>query len=197
MISLEERKASIRARRAIEAEKSRDAAEDRRAEFAVQAEDSMAEFAAGVARGQRGSMVGTVRNRADLESLAGALERAQASAAPRAAAPRALDKQAEEDSALIHRHPALAAILARIPAEYIAAMQTELARGFRAETAKTRLDMPALRDLAARGDATAAAILEVREESLLMGRWMNPKVQRMARAMGITKEDWRKYAPVE
>jgi hypothetical protein len=196
MISLEERKARVRARRAAEGEKSRDDAENFRAELAVQAEDSMAAFAAGIAR-THGSMVGTVRNRADLGSLAGTLERAQASAAPRAAAPRALDKQAEEDSALIHRHPALAAILARIPAEYIAAMRTELARGFRAETAKTRLDMPALRDLAARGDATAAAILEVREESLLMGRWMNPKVQRMARAVGITKEDWRKYAPVE
>jgi hypothetical protein len=201
MISLEERKNRVRAQRAAEGEKTRDRAEDYRAELAVQSEDSMAEFSARVHR-EGGIMVGTVRSRADLRALEGTLEEAQAAAAPRAPdqARSTFYTQAIVDEELVAAHPELRAAIAKLPEArwaLIQAFKEARAEAVARARANVRMHIDRLRELAKQGDEGAAGVLAVREESLLMGRWMNPKLQAMARAVGITGEVWRKFAPVE
>ena len=105
------------------------------------------------------------------------------------------------DPAFVAARPTLRALLDKAPPTAHRALVYMYARGEAQAQAeaktKVHLGMPELRALATQGDEVAAGILAVRKESLLMGQWANPTLRRMARAVGITKEDWRKYAPVE
>jgi hypothetical protein len=198
MISLEERKARLRAQRAAEGEEARDRAEEARAELAVQSEDSMAEFSARVHR-EGGIMVGTVRTRADLESLAGTLEEAQAAAAPRAPdkAQSAFYAQAYADEELVAANPELQAAIAKLPEgrwALIQAFKQAREEAIAKERAKVHMHIDQLRKIAATGDEGAAGVLAVRVESLRMQQW-TPRARALAVQAGLSEEDMAKYGP--
>jgi hypothetical protein len=98
------------------------------------------------------------------------------------------------DYGYVATRPALKALLAKAPEEAKPAVFYLYRRGEEEAKAKTRLGMPELRELATAGDATAAAILEVRIESLRMQQW-TPRARAMAAQAGLSEADLLKYSP--